>query len=178
MAATGFTLCANEPCVRSHTGMVRPEQAADLYCVASSTLQGSCPDVTVRTSVMDVSVRGLTLYAIWAGHQVSDLDSPVIALNRWCQALPCHSQQKPTLRIVSMFAPQDEHATPAHARNHAKDVNGLNRCIKACFAAYQRLTWHSVRTKDVATPTRRGSEHQPDFGFGMQTLSPHILSPR
>ena len=75
---------------------------------------------------MDVSARGLTLYAIWAGHQVSDLDSPVIALNRWCQALPCHSQQKPTLRIVSMFAPQDEHATPAHARNHAKDVNAAS----------------------------------------------------
>ena len=42
MAEPGFTLCANEQCVRSHTGVVvvGPEQAADLAVLRARLFAG------------------------------------------------------------------------------------------------------------------------------------------
>ena len=40
MAEPGFTLCANEQCVRSHTAVVGPEQAADLAVLRARLLAG------------------------------------------------------------------------------------------------------------------------------------------
>ena len=78
--------------------------------------------MTVRSSVVDVSMWGLTSYAIWAGHRVSDLDMPGIALNASMSVGPITPSSLVTLCSPSKFGQPEQPETHAHEQNHAHEV--------------------------------------------------------